>query len=78
MATYQFNAFEREEGGPSRGIPESTFAFEASDEDAARFLAYRRTAELPDGCFSALYDAAGVQLWTGDAPEYEARAIYDD
>lgn len=78
MADYQYKVLERETGGPCWGRPELSFSFDAPNEDTARFAAHRRAAELPPGCFAVLYDHAGRQLWTGEAPEYEAQAIYDD
>ena len=42
--------------------------FEALDEDAAVSEARRRVGELPRNCAGALYDPAGAEVWTGDAP----------
>lgn len=67
MPHFAYKAFEREANGPSWGLPAETYAFEATSEDAARYTAYRRVAELPPGCFGVLYDGSGAQLWTGDS-----------
>lgn len=46
--------------------------FEADDADLAMSEADRRVRELPRHCFGALFDPAGAQIWTDDAPGRKA------
>ena len=42
--------------------------FDAADEGAALAEARRRVRALPRHCVGALYDPAGVQVWSDDSP----------
>ena len=66
MAKYELRTYMRNACGPA--LLGDVAVFEASDEDAAVSEAHRRVGQLPRRCIGALYDPAGVQIWTDDSP----------
>jgi hypothetical protein len=66
MARYEFRLYMR--NGCGQALLGDVAAIEASDATAALSEARRRVRELPKHCVGALYDAAGAEIWTGDAP----------
>lgn len=45
---------------------------EAADEHVAMTEAQRRVHELPRHCAGALFSPAGLEIWTGNAPDARA------
>jgi hypothetical protein len=68
MARYEFRLYMK--NGCGQALLGDVSAIEAADETAALSEARRRTRELPKHCVGALYDAAGAEIWTGDAPGF--------
>jgi len=66
MARYEFRLYMK--NGCGQALLGDVSAIEAADETAALSEARRRVRELPKHCVGALYDAAGAEIWTGDAP----------
>ena len=66
MARYEFRLYMK--NGCGQALLGDVSAIEAADETAALSEARRRVGELPKHCAGALYDAAGAEIWTGDAP----------
>ncbi|HVN01020.1 MAG TPA: hypothetical protein VMT68_12480 [Caulobacteraceae bacterium] len=71
MARYELRLYMRNACGPA--LLGEVACFDAPDERAAMSEADRRVRELPKRCFGALYDPAGVQIWSEDAPAAPAR-----
>jgi len=67
MAQYELRLYLRNACGPA--LLGEVAAIEASDPGAAMAQAARRVGQLPRHCAGALFDAAGVQIWTDDAPD---------
>jgi hypothetical protein len=66
MARYELRLYMR--NGCSSPLLGDVAVFEAPGEELARSEAHRRVRDLPRHCFGALYDAAGAEIWSGDAP----------
>jgi hypothetical protein len=66
MARYELRLYMRNACGPP--LLGDAAVIEAADERAAMSEADRRVRALPKHCFGALFDAAGVQIWSDDAP----------
>jgi hypothetical protein len=66
MAQYELRLYMRNACGPAL-LGEVT-TIEAPDAAAAVSQADRRVRELPKSCFGALFDPAGVEIWSDDAP----------
>lgn len=66
MARYEFRLYMK--NGCGQALLGDVSAIDAPDESAAMSEARRRVRELPKHCVGALYDAAGAEIWTGDAP----------
>ncbi len=66
MALYELRLYMRNACGPA--LLGDVAVIDAADEAAAVAEAQRRVAQLPRHCVGALFDAAGVQCWTQDAP----------
>ena len=71
MARYELRLYMRNACGPA--LLGEVAGFEAPDERAAMSEADRRVGELPKQCFGALFDPAGVEIWSGDAPTARVR-----
>jgi len=71
MARYELRLYMRNACGPAL-LGEVT-CVEAPDARAAISEADRRVRGLPKQCFGALFDPAGVQIWSEDAPTAGAR-----
>ncbi len=67
MARYEFRLYMK--NGCGQALLGDVAAIEAADETAALSEARRRVRELPKHCAGALYDAAGAEIWSGDAPD---------
>jgi hypothetical protein len=71
MAKYELRLFMGNGcGSPLLG---EVSVFEAPDADAAMSEASRRVRQLPRHCSGVLYDPAGVQIWTENAPATQTR-----
>jgi hypothetical protein len=66
MARYEFRLYMR--NGCGQALPGDVSLIEALDDGAARAEARRRVQDLPRHCFGALFDAAGAEIWSEDAP----------
>jgi hypothetical protein len=66
MARYELRLYMK--NGCGQALLGDVAVIEASDETAAVSEARRRVQDLPKHCVGALYDAAGAEIWTGDAP----------
>ena len=66
MARYEFRLYMK--NGCGQALLGDVSAIDAPDETAALSEARRRVQDLPKHCAGALYDAAGAEIWTGDAP----------
>ena len=71
MAKYELRLFMRNACGPA--LLGEVSLFDAADEGAARTEAQRRVRQLPRHCVGALYDSAGVQIWSEDSPASATR-----
>ena len=67
MAKYELRLFMG--NGCGSALLGEVAAIEAADAAAAVSEAGRRVSQLPRHCSGALYDAAGAQIWTEDAPD---------
>ena len=66
MARYELRLYMK--NGCGQALLGDVAAIDAPDETAALTEARRRVHELPKHCLGALYDAAGAEIWTGEAP----------
>jgi hypothetical protein len=66
MTRYELRLYMRNACGPA--LLGEVAGFEAPDERAAIAEADRRVRALPKQCFGALFDPAGAQIWSADAP----------
>jgi hypothetical protein len=66
MARYEFRLYMK--NGCGQALLGDVSAIDAPDESAALSEARRRVRELPKHCIGALYDAAGAEIWSEDAP----------
>lgn len=66
MARYELRLYMRNACGPAL-LGDVAFV-EAPDDRAAKTEADRQVRTLPKQCFGALFDAAGLQIWSEDAP----------
>jgi hypothetical protein len=66
MARYELRLYMKNACGPA--LLGDVSDIDAPDERAAMTEAGRRISDLPKNCFGALFDPAGVQIWSEDAP----------
>ena len=66
MARYELRLYMHNACGPP--LLGEVAALEAADQAKAIAEADRRVRALPRRCAGALFDAAGVQIWSEDAP----------
>jgi len=66
MARYELRLYMRNACGPA--LLGEVAAFDAEGDVAATAEAARRVRALPRNCVGALFDAAGAQIWSEDAP----------
>jgi hypothetical protein len=66
MARYELKLFMKNACGPP--LLGDVSMLEAPDAQAAMAEASRRVAKLPRNCLGALFDPAGAQIWSDDAP----------
>jgi hypothetical protein len=66
MAQYELRLYMRNACGPA--LLGEVISVEAADAQAAIAQADRRVRGLPKQCFGVLFDPAGVQIWSEDAP----------
>lgn len=72
MARYELRLYMKNACGPA--LLGDVSGFDASDDAAAVGEARARVGALPKNCAGALFDAAGAELWSGDAPVPAPRA----
>jgi hypothetical protein len=70
MARYELRLFMS--NGCGSALLGEVALIEALDGDTAMSEARRRVRQLPTRCFGALYDAAGVEIWTDESPGPQA------
>ena len=71
MIRYELRLYMHNACGPA--ILGEVAALEAADQDAAVSEARGRVSGLPKRCFGVLFDPAGAEIWSAEAPSSPVR-----